>query len=148
MDDYNTLASTKNVISASDWAVALNGDNGPPCLDNSYPVGVAVAQGYYTSSNVSTTKFLDLVDPHATYACPDFAAFGDAAGYVFQPMSEIAASYGCIGVTPCLTDPVSTGVMVTGYWNQSGAFTSFPRGTYTVLAEDEWGGAVFAYFGR
>ena len=147
VDDYNTLASTNNVTVANEWVVALSGMNGLPCWQNSYPVGIAIARGYYTASNVTSANFLDLVNPNATFACPGyFSAFGDVAGYVFQPMSDMAASYGCVAVRPCLTQEVSTGVTVTGYWGQSGTFTYFPRGTYTVLAEDEWGNLAIAYF--
>jgi hypothetical protein len=95
---------------------------------------------------VSTAKFLDLVNPKASYSCPDYGAFYHVAGYVFQPTSEIAATYGCLGGNSCGSEPLSAGVTVTGYWNESGALMSFPGGTYTVLAEDEWGAAVFAYF--
>ena len=35
---------------------------------------------------------------------------------------------------------------VTGYWDKGGVFTTFPKGTYTVLAEDEWGHYTLAYF--
>lgn len=154
--DYNTLNSTNNVTStlsspnnttsAGDWAVAISGDDGAPCQDDNWPIGVAIAQGHYTLSNMSTAKLLDLVDPNASYACPAYGAFYYAAGYLFQPTSEIAKSYGCLGVTPCLTEDVSAGVDVKGYWNQGSTFTSFQPGTYTVLGEDEWGGTILAYF--
>jgi hypothetical protein len=67
-------------------------------------------------------------------------------------MSDTATGYGCWANYQCVTEVASTGVgqsfwpAVTGYWNQGGTFTSFPKGTYTVLAEDEWGHSALAYF--
>jgi hypothetical protein len=152
VDEYNPLASTNNVTAASHWMAALNGDNGAPCWIDSFTVGFAIAQGYYTSSNVTAAKLLDLVNPGATYNCPLYLGYANPTGFLFKPMSDTAASYGCIGESPCPTGSASSGLTssswgaVTGYWTMGGAFTSFPRGVYTVLAEDEWGNSALAYF--
>jgi hypothetical protein len=151
VDAYNPLSTTVNVTAADDWMVPLNGVNGAPCGDDGPTVGFAIAAGYYSSSNVTAAKFLDLVDPGATYACTLYLGYGDPTGFLFQPMSDMAASYGCNQQT-CMSGSASTALTssswgtVTGYWTQGGAFTSFPRGVYTVVAEDEWGNTSLAYF--
>jgi hypothetical protein len=151
VDEYNPRASTNNVTAANDWFAPLNYLDGAICGDDGPTVGFAIAQGYYTSSNATTAEFLDLVNPNATYNCPLYLGYAGATGFLFQPMSDMAASYGCNpGTSECLSGSASTEAYgpgaVTGYWNQGGAYVSFPRGTYTVLAEDEWGNSALAYF--
>ena len=153
VDEYNLLGSTNNVTAAHNWPLTISELDGAPCWRDDWPVGFAIASGQYTSANITTAKFLDLVDPGATYNCPLFLGYGHPIGFLFQPLNDTAASYGCVGVSPsCPTGSASTGRTpsswgpVTGYWNQGGAFTSFPRGVYTVFAEDEWGNSVSAYF--
>jgi hypothetical protein len=145
VDDYNILTSTNNLMANDKWLVALSGLDVQPCWMDSWPVGLAIASGHYTSSNITAAKFLNLVNPAATYSCPLYITFGYAAGYLFLPMSDVATGYGC-QENFCPQEVVITGVNVTGYWNQGGSFTSFPRGTYTVLGEDEWGNSALAYF--
>jgi hypothetical protein len=151
-DVYNPSSSTANVTSANDWVVPLNGSDGVACGDEGQTVGFGIAEGYYTSSNVTAAKLLDLVNPGVTFTCPVYFGYGNPIGDLFQPMSDSGTSYGCTGVSPCLTgdatatyDPVP--VTITGYWNHGDTFASFSGGTYTVLAEDEWGALALAYFG-
>lgn len=149
-DVYNPSSATANVTSANDWAVPLNWTNGAPCGDSGQTVGFAIAQGYYTSSNVTAARLLDLVNTSAMYMCPVYFGYGSATGFLFQPMSDSGSSYGCIGVSPCLNGSAtatydSIPLTVSGYY-QGSAFMAFPRGTYTVLAEDEWGALALAYF--
>lgn len=154
VDVYNPTASTANVTSASDWVVPLNYTDGTPCGDDTYAqnptVGFAIAEGYYTSSNITEAKLLDLVNPNVTYSCSLYLGYANPTGFLFQPMSDMAVSYGC-NQQNCMSGSASTGASdsgaVTGYWNQGGTpFVNFTRGTYTVLAEDEWGNLVLAYF--
>jgi len=145
VDDYNTLASANNVTAANDWPVALNGLDGAICGDDGAIVGLAVAQGHYTPSNVTAAKFLDLVNPGATYNCPLYLGYANPTGFRFLPVSDMAYSYGC-DQQLCMSGGASTGLTFSGYWDQGGAFVSFPRGTYTVLGEDEWGDSAFTYF--
>jgi len=151
VDDYNTLASTNNVTAANDWLVALNGLDGAPCGDDGAVIGFAIAQGHYTPSNVTAAKFLNLVNPGVTYSCTLYLGYANPTGFLFLPMSDTADSYGC-NQQSCMSGGASTGRTssswgpVTGYWDQGGVFMSFPRGTYTVLGEDEWGNAALAYF--
>ena len=80
-----------------------------------------------------------------------YFGYGSPTGDLFQPMSDSGTSYGCIGVSPCLTGDATATYdpwpeTITGYY-QGDTFTSFSGGTYTVLAEDEWGAIALAYFG-
>jgi hypothetical protein len=150
VDAYNPSSFTANVTSASDWIVPLTGNDGAPCGDDTYAqnptVGFAIAEGYYTPSNVTDAKLLNLVNPSVTYSCSLYLGYANPTGFLFQPMSDMAASYGC-NQQRCMTGSASTGVQnTTSSWNQSGALISFPKGTYTVLAEDQWGGLALAYF--
>jgi hypothetical protein len=147
-DAYNPSSSTLNVTSANDWVVPISGINGDVC--GSDTVRFAMAEGYYTSSNVTAAKLLVLLDPSTTFNCPVYFGYGNPTGFLFQPMSDGGASYGCVGVSPCLTGNATATYnlnpdIFSGYY-QGDTFTSFPRGTYTVLAEDEWGALVLAYF--
>jgi hypothetical protein len=154
VDDFNTLPATNNVTAGDRWLVTLSGLNGAPCggEDSGWPVGFAIASGYYTGSNITAAKLLELVNPATTVVCPPYIeVFGDAVVYSFEPSSDVATGYGC-SVNQCPTEAVTTGVSpslwgdVAGYYNQAGTFTTFPRGTYTVLAEDKWGNYTLAYF--
>lgn len=147
---YNPSSTTANVTSANDWALPLNGTNGGICGDAGPTAGIAIAQGYYTASNVTSAKLLVLVDPVATFNCPPwYLGYGNPTGFLFQPMSNMGASYGCDGTIPCPTGIASATYSIPetfmGYY-QGDKFTGFPRGTYTVLAEDEWGALALAYF--
>jgi len=150
VDVFNPSSSTANVTSASDWVVPLTGNNGAPCGGDTYSqnptVGFAIAEGHYTPSNATEAKLLDLVNPSVTYSCPLYLGYADPTGFLFQPMSDMAASYGC-DQQRCMTGSASTGVQnTTSSWSQGGTLISFPKGTYTVLAEDQWGALALAYF--
>ena len=150
-DAYNPSSSAINITSAHDYAIRLNGTEGEICGADTYAqdptVGFAIAEGHYASSNVTEARLLNLVNPNVTYSCPLYLGYGNPTGFLFQPMSDFAASYGC-DQQMCMSGNASTasGGTVTGYWNQGGTFNSFPKGSYTVLAEDEWGALVLSYF--
>ena len=76
-------------------------------------------------------------------ACPMLVRY--IAGYLFQPMSDIATVLPGTGETA-----MATVIQVSGTYNSSGnklnRLTSFASGNYTVVTGDEWGNIVFAYF--
>jgi hypothetical protein len=157
VDAYNPSSSVANVTSSNDWVIPLTGSDGAPCGDDTYAetptVGFAMAEGHYTSANVTAANLLDLVNPSATYNCGLYLGYADPTGFLFQPMSDMATAYGCNpGLPDCMTGSASTGLSasswppISGYWSQGGTFISFPKGVYTVLAEDEWGALAFSYF--
>ena len=78
-DEYNPLNSPINVTAADSWLVTLNGLNGAPCWVDDWPVAFGIASGHFTTSNVTSAKFLDLVNPSTTYNCPIYlGVFGSA----------------------------------------------------------------------
>jgi len=146
VEDFNILPFQNNFTASRSWQVGLGAADGAPCWTDSWPVGLAVAAGHYTSSNVSAASHLTLVDPKGQYDCPAYlATFGAAAGYSFEPSSDAAFAYGC-GASSCPTEVVASSVAVAGYWSSGGTFTTFPSGVYTVIGEDEWGRSALAYF--
>src|SRR5208283_1643240 len=109
VDEYNPLGTTNNVTAEGNWPLTIGDLDGAPCWSNDWPLGFAIASGHYTSANMTTAKFLDLVNPGVTYSCPLYVGYGTPTGYLFQPMSDTATTYGCIGTSPCLTGSVATG---------------------------------------
>ncbi|MGA2666105.1 MAG: hypothetical protein ABSF83_14285 [Nitrososphaerales archaeon] len=146
VEDYNALPFQNNFTASDSWQIGLGTTDGQPCWTDTWPVGLAVAAGHYTASNVSSARLLSLVDPEGQHDCPPYlGTFGAAAGYSFEPSSDAAFAYGC-STSNCPVEIVTSGVAVAGYWSSGGTFTTFPRGTYTVLGEDEWGRSALAYF--
>lgn len=144
IDEQNTLATVNNVSTSNSWP--LKGLSLGPCGTLNYPIGVAIFQGYYTSSNVSSATPLQLYKP-GTYHCP--MILSEINAYAFQPSSDIASAYGSCDPNPCLTDfEISSEITVTGYWlnGQEAAPSNFTPGVYTVVAGDEWGALAVLHF--
>lgn len=142
----NTLATTLNLTPGT-MSLSLG-----PC--SQLPLGVAIYSGYYNAGNISMASPLDLYQPGA-YNCPAMFA---VSGWSFAPMSDSVTlvSQQPTGsgntTTPedMWTQPVATNIQLTGYWtvqsNNSSVFHAFPPGTYTALAEDEWGNTKILTF--
>jgi hypothetical protein len=144
--ENNTLSKTNRVSREDKWR--LSGLTLGPCGWGS-PFGVAVFQGYYTSSNVSTVTPLVIFDPNAIYHCPCYS-WAEGAIYEFRPLSDIAAiSYEC---DPPCNDSYDTQIyrelQLSHYWTGSrpAIINSFDPGVYTVVAGDEWGALVVLHF--
>src|SRR5713226_2426107 len=82
VQEMNTLSTVNNVSASTHWP--LRGLSVGPCGPLNFPVGVAIIQGYYTSSSVSAGKPLGLYQP-GEYSCP--AMLSQIGAYVFQPSS-------------------------------------------------------------
>ncbi len=144
IDEQNTLAAVNNVSASNGWP--LRGLSVGPCGTLNYPMGVAIFQGYYTSSNVSSATSLQLYQP-GIYHCP--MILGGINAYVFQPSSDIASVFGSCDPNPCLTDfKISSEITVTGYWTngQEATLSNFTPGVYTVVGGDEWGALAVLHF--
>ena len=144
IDEQNTLATVNNVSTSNGWP--LRGLSVGPCGTLNYPIGVAIFQGYYTPSNVSSATLLQLYKP-GIYHCPMILA--DINSYAFQPSSDIASVFGSCDPNPCLSDfKISSEITVTGYWvnGQGAAPSNFTPGVYTVVAGDEWGTITVLHF--
>jgi len=146
--DYNTLRAMNNFSASDDWP--LKGLNDGSCGTVNKPFGAAVFRGYYTASDVSSAKQLQLYSPYAVYSCP--AIFSGISQYSFYPQSYTALVWpsGSAGPTS-LFRVRATGLEVNGFWNtvpliQYSYHTELTPGVYTVAAGDEWGNLLFLYF--
>jgi hypothetical protein len=150
--EWNTLPVTNVVPSASDWP--LQGLTLGPCGTN-LPIGIEIAQGFYTSSNISSAETLQLSEP-GMYDCP--AIFSSISSYAFEPNSDVAGVMGSCSANPCFTDRVGSTTNATGYWTSgnssfnsslafpSWTFSNFTLGEYTVAGGDEWGALAILHF--
>jgi hypothetical protein len=149
IDEQNTLATANNVTASDNWS--LKGLGVGPCGPVNYPMGVAIFQGNYTASNVSSAKPLQLYNPKGIYLCPVLVL---VSSYSFAPSSDTASVFGSCGNSnpnPCLTDfKVSSEITVTGYWTwpngQQPTFGNFTPGVYTLVGGDEWGALAVLHF--
>ncbi len=143
IDEQNTLTTVNNVSASNGWP--LKGLSLGPCGTVNYPIGVAIFQGYYTSSNVSSATPLQLYKP-GIYHCPMILSY--ISGYVFQPSSDIAGVLSDSDPTPQLTNKMTSEITVTGYWlnGQEATLSNFTPGVYTVVGEDEWGALAVLHF--
>ncbi len=148
MSEYNSRAEMNNVTHSDTWPVQELGIG--PCGPINYPTGVAIFNGYYTSSNITAAKALTLYTP-GIYNCP---AIFSVSSYLFYPMNSTAVVYGSCSPGPCFTTSISVSLTFGGYWTgtipigalSGGTFQAFPRGHYTVAAGDEWGQLDLLYF--
>jgi hypothetical protein len=133
--DRNTLRLPNELPLSGNWRVQ-NLSLGPCYPYASYPFGIAVFQGRYVLSNISSAKTLVIYAP-GIYNCP---SEGIASSFGFEPLQN-TSSY----------------VNLQGYWttgetpNQYGGFSQgvlhpFLPGEYTVAAGDEWGHVEILYF--
>ena len=141
IDEKNTLLKTNDVRDAEEWRT--NELSLGFCTYG--PFGIAVFQGYYTSSDFSAAAPLVIFDP-SPRSCPSAAS---PSSYSFQPSSDIANLN--IDSNPGITiknQEISAEIPMAGYWskNSPNSFSGFEPGVYTVLAGDEWGALVMLHF--
>jgi hypothetical protein len=159
-DEFNTLQTTANVTAGDGhWPPGLFAPNIPPCGGPVYypPMGYAVYEGDYGLNSFASGTLLQLVAPGPTPSCP---VLGAVSSYLFGPTGDSALLYfqveaynGTNGAPlppPPENATISDSHTVTGYWTPgvNGAFfqVSFPTGSYTVLAADEWGQLALLHF--
>ena len=140
LDEKNMLFWT-NYVKANDKLLY----NNLRLLDNSrYPFGIAIFQGYYTSSNFSKATPLIVFDPSYIGMFS-----GNLISYSFKPLSDTAS----ITVVP--STMFSNGDMrmmdkfsINGYWANYSPTppNDFAPGVYTIRAGDEWGASIFLHF--
>jgi len=146
IDERNTLSKTNTIPSSAKWQISGLGVD--PCGPVNYPFGIAIFQGNYTATNISSATPLQIYEP-GTYMCPMILT--DISSYVFQPISDNAAVFQMSESTAVFTIAMNTEFepAPTGYWannNVGAAFTNFEPGVYTVVAGDEWGALVLVHF--
>ena len=145
ISEYNTQAEANNVTASNGWPIADLSDG--PCGTLNYPIGFAVFQGYYTGSNISSAKSLQLYAP-GVYFCPMILT--GIKSYGFGAHSSTAVVYGSCTPGPCFASEISTGAVVSEYWAMDGltgtTSHNLSAGVYTVAAGDEWGEMALLYF--
>ena len=141
--EYNTLTVVNNVTTSTNWPVTGLSDG--PCGTLNEPIGFEVFGGYYTVSNISSAKSLELYSP-GFYSCP--MILSGISSYRFSPHNSTAAIYGSCGSSLCFTNEISSGVVVRGHWGSGigSSFNTLAPDVYTVVAGDEWGTLTFLYF--
>jgi hypothetical protein len=143
--EYNLHTSPANVTAADMWSVPEQVLQSDFCTPPDNPVGVSIAQGHYTLSNVSSTKFLIFINPAVTYTCTEQAP-DPVAVYTFSAMSDSAVARGSCGSQVCGYDTTASDQLVASSSYVSGALVGFAPGQYTIVAGDEWGNSLLAYF--
>lgn len=138
ISETNILNSTNTVSAATEWPFSPLSLGS--CGVGSDPIELAVFQGYYTFSNISTAMELDLYQP-GTYLCPPIT-MGSIAFYIFQPLSDMAFINSS---NPGFGWPMNYTVMASGYYLGTDVH-NFSPGIYTVVGGDEWGQLVLLHF--
>lgn len=138
----NILNAPNNVTSSKAWPVsdlALG-----PCGTVNYPMGVGIFHGYYSQNNISSAgKLLSIYDP-GEYMCP--MILSNIYSYQFKPHSDSSQVMGSCSSGTCFEITTTSEAEAGGFWNSARNYTSFPSGTYTVVAGDEWGQMVILHF--
>jgi hypothetical protein len=143
--DYNLHASPANVTATDAWAVPNQVLQSRFCIPADNPVGISIAQGHYTLSNVSSAEFLIFINPTVTYTCT-VRAPSPVATYSFGSMGDVAVARGSCGSSTCGYNTTVSDQLVASGSYVGGALSGFAPGEYTVVAGDEWGNSLFAYF--
>jgi hypothetical protein len=144
--ESNTLSKMNNLRASDKWPI--NGLSVGICGTESYPFGVAVFQGSYTATNVSSATPLELDNPNVIpQGC--IAPVSNVTAYDFKPSSDIATLDGDVLFGSTTTMEMSAEVIGGIYW--AGSFPNtieqnFEPGIYTVVGGDEWGNMVVLHF--
>jgi hypothetical protein len=146
--EYNDATSQNNISASNEWPVS--GLSLGPCGTLELPFGIAVYQGHYTSQNITSATPLTIFTPNANGTArpyrADCPANPQVFSYDFAPDSDTAVTkLTWAGDTSATTYQISASFSITGYWNSTSSFTAFGKGTYTVLAGDEWGHSSIQY---
>ena len=148
IDIKNTLPVENDVPVSDNWPYPNLEigpcDNGPGGFG--YPYGIAIFQGDYTSSELSTATPLALYDYSVPPPCPGPMP---STAFDFKPLSDIATIISGSSSFPDSTIEMNTQLATTGYWTDVSPETSkhdFAPGVYTIIDGDEWGGLVVLHF--
>ena len=149
VDEKNTLSKTNDVPVSAKWP--LKGLTMGPCSDEKSkipPFGIAVAQGYYTASNISKINPLVIDNPNEFISCP-YNTFSNLTGYEFLPMSDTIKFTDLSDPTHISLQQMYSQAQPNGYWigtYPDAVKHNFYPGVYTIVAGDEWGALVFLHF--
>ena len=145
--ESNTLSKMNNLRASDKWPI--NGLSVGICGTESYPFGVAVFQGSYTATNISSATPLELDNPNVIpQGC--IAPVSNVTAYDFKPSSDIATLDGEV-LSMEVPRLFEMSAEVIGGINWVGSppnavQQNFEPGVYTVVGGDEWGNMVILHF--
>lgn len=135
----NTFSNPIYVVAQNKWAYE-NLDS--PC--KKIRLGVAILDGYYTATNMTEGKNLQLFNKY------DCSSWNLESGkvYEFQAQSNQVKEIMCYYYfgEPCHSEGINMNYGFDGYWDKNNTKQPFNAGTYTVIGADEWGHVVIQHF--
>ena len=141
LEDWSTL-EFKNSLPLGDGLQALNLSSGP-CggLD---PAGIAVYEGAYDLSNVSSASQLAFYAQGSYYSLGSYyictALTPLTNSFTFRPLQNVTSYVDLVGYWTSGSTPQPDG------GSTQGVLHHFLPGVYTVVAGDEWGNSKVMYF--
>jgi len=145
VSEKSMLKITNKLLVSDKWPI--HGLSVDICGTRSFPFGVAILRGNYTSGNVVTAAPLILYNPNGiVQGC--LPPVLNVTAYHFEPLSDIATLDGTV-IDQSATFEMSTEVSVWSYWAGSppnAVQHNLEPGVYTVVAGDEWGAVVVVHF--
>jgi hypothetical protein len=145
ISESNTLSKMNNLRVSNKWPIS--GLSVGICGTDSYPFGVIVFQGSYTTENLSSATPLELYDPN-TQVVGCMPPVSNVTAYDFKSSSDIATLSGD-AINGSTTFEMSAEVIGGINWvgNPPKAVQQyFEPGIYTVVGGDEWGNMVILHF--
>ncbi len=82
------------------------------------------------------------------YSCTTMTIVNSTEVFSFEPQSDLVQVTNSSGA-PFFNSSISVSELIGGYWVGqigSNAYQTFPSGTYTIIAADEWGQVDFLHF--
>jgi hypothetical protein len=145
LDETNVLSEINNIPVSDNWS--YKGLGVAPC-DFTSPYGIAVFEGDYVASNLSTGTPLTLYNPHITRLCPTNYP---VISYSFQPSLDWAQVIENPANPLHNSQQMQYELTINGYWpddnfSSNSQLTSFKPSVYTVVAGDEWGNLIILHF--
>jgi hypothetical protein len=136
LEDWNTL-EFKNSLPLGDGLSNLNLSSGQ--CGGLYPGGIAVYQGAYDLSNMSSGAPLAIYSP-GFISCPGLATLPATNSFTFNPVQNVTTYVDLVGYWTSGSTPQPDGGAIQGVLHR------FLPGVYTVIAGNEWGNTKVMYF--
>lgn len=147
VEDFNVLNSTDNVAGIDGWSYNPYALNPYDSCPSPLPLGFALAEGYYTTDNLSSALPLPLYNTTILASCSLSVFTGE---FAFRAMSDIFTQDA--GTAYPFTDTAQLSFLVSGYYtggqgtSSSAKLNGFDPGVYTIIAADEWSEIILLYF--
>jgi hypothetical protein len=152
--DTNTLDEASNVTAADNWpasqASPFRGFLLWTGTCDSPPAGFEILQGSYGLNNYTEGSVVFVIAQYPEVQCAEVGS-GSPVDYTFQPHGNITSSSATSGFWVGENDLAYGGACPGSSQNPNATdcpltFVPFPKGTFTVVAGDEWGDLVLLHF--